>query len=172
MYRTTQPGNLVAALLLACLALVAGVGYATGWHPIALAVAVLLALVLVIFRSLTIEIDDAELRCWFGDGLIRRRFSLADITAATPVRNKWFYGWGVERVSAQAPHASVKISTAPMICRRRICFISDGWLDRAAPVPVSKLVTQSLYQCRLSASAAGLPTHRANQLTRFPLSSG
>ena len=53
---------------------------------------------LFLFRSLTIEIDSTELRCFFGDGLIKRRFPLVEIISAKPVRNRWYYGWGVRLI--------------------------------------------------------------------------
>ena len=49
----------------------------------------------ILFRSLTIELNYSELRCYFGDGLISRRFPLSEIVSASPVRNRWYYGWGI-----------------------------------------------------------------------------
>lgn len=95
MYRATQPGTLLVAVLSSCLASVVVAGFCVGWHPVVLAVSAVLLLVLGLFRSLTIEIDRRELRCFFGDGIIRRRFALSDIASVTPVRNKWYYGWGI-----------------------------------------------------------------------------
>ena len=95
MYRTTQPGTLLVAILVVSLAVVSAIGSSTGWHPVVAVVAAMLGLILIVFRSLTIEIDETELRCWLGDGLVRRRFPLSEIASARPVRNKWYYGWGI-----------------------------------------------------------------------------
>ena len=95
MYRTTQPGTLLVAILVVSLAVVASIGFSTGWHPVPAVVAAVLVFILIVFRSLTIEIDASELRCFLGDGLVRRRFPLSEIASARPVRNKWYYGWGV-----------------------------------------------------------------------------
>jgi hypothetical protein len=53
------------------------------------------ALVALLFGSLTVEIRDDRLVCYFGPGLIRRSFRLADITGCAAVRNHWLYGWGI-----------------------------------------------------------------------------
>lgn len=98
MYRRTQPGTLLVVFLLITM-VVLGVGLYLVWLPIPLVIAeAILLLTLVIFRSLTIEIDADELRCWFGGGLIKRRFRLAEIVSAEPVRNHWYYGWGIRLV--------------------------------------------------------------------------
>ena len=95
MYRRTQFATVIVGSLLFAVVVLGALAYSTGWPlPFLLTDAVLL-LVLLIFRSLTIDIDDRELRCWFGDGLIHRRFELADIVEARPVRNHWYYGWGI-----------------------------------------------------------------------------
>jgi len=95
VYRRTQPGTLVVLTLLCGVVLAGAVAVSTDWHPVTLAAGSILIVALILFRSLTIEIDTSELRCFFGDGFIRRRFSLSEITSAIPVRNKWYYGWGV-----------------------------------------------------------------------------
>ncbi len=95
MYRRTQPGTTMVAILLVGIGVVGAVGISSGGHPVTLVVGGILVVCLVLFRSLTIEIDAEELRCFFGDGLIRRRFRLVEIASATAVRNRWWYGWGI-----------------------------------------------------------------------------
>jgi hypothetical protein len=60
-----------------------------------LAVLVLLAVMAVLFASLTIEIQGGLLTVWFGPGLIRKRVPLATIRSCEVVRNPWWYGWGI-----------------------------------------------------------------------------
>lgn len=96
MYRRTQKGTLLVVVLLGGIASVWAIGVWGSWHPVIPVVEAILLLVLVLFRSLTIEVDRAELRCFFGGGLIRRRFPLSRIESAKPVRNKWYYGWGIK----------------------------------------------------------------------------
>lgn len=47
------------------------------------------------FRSLTVEIDSRDLKLFFGDGIIKRSFSLADIESASPMRTTPLMGWGI-----------------------------------------------------------------------------
>ena len=49
----------------------------------------------VLFYRLRVEVTSEYLSFAFGIGLIRRKFALADVAGATPVRNKWYYGWGI-----------------------------------------------------------------------------
>jgi hypothetical protein len=59
------------------------------------AILIVLALALVLFHSLTTEIEGSDSNCRFGLGLIRKRFPLSDIVGAGGVRNHWFAGWGI-----------------------------------------------------------------------------
>jgi hypothetical protein len=59
------------------------------------AIVVLLALVLLLFSSLTVRVDPEHVALRFGPGLIRKRFRTALILEAVPVRNRWWYGWGI-----------------------------------------------------------------------------
>jgi 4-amino-4-deoxy-L-arabinose transferase-like glycosyltransferase len=63
--------------------------------PALLLLAVVLAVVLALFWSLTVEVDEREIRLRFGIGLIRRHIDRARVVRAHPVRNKWYYGWGI-----------------------------------------------------------------------------
>lgn len=59
-------------------------------------IAALLAVVVgSLFGSLTVSVDDTQVQCRFGPGPFRRRFPIGDIDRAEPVRNKWYYGWGM-----------------------------------------------------------------------------
>ena len=55
----------------------------------------LLVVVLLNFCTLTVTVSDGWLDCRFGLGLIWRRIRLSDVQLAEPVRNKWYYGWGI-----------------------------------------------------------------------------
>lgn len=52
----------------------------------------------VFFSSLTVEVDDEELRFYFGPGFWTRRIPLADIQTAEVVRNSPFVGWGIRYI--------------------------------------------------------------------------
>jgi hypothetical protein len=63
--------------------------------------AVLIApvLMLLLFGSLTVRIDESALTISYGIGLIRRRVPLDDIAAAEQTRTKWYEGWGIRITS-------------------------------------------------------------------------
>jgi hypothetical protein len=67
----------------------------TGWHPLALAVLAIPALVLLLFHSLTVEVTDETVHVYFGAGLASFDFALRDIATVVAVRNPWYYGWGI-----------------------------------------------------------------------------
>lgn len=54
-----------------------------------------LGLVTILFSTLTVEIDDQELRFYFGPGFWRKRIPLRDIKHVEVVRNTVYYGWGI-----------------------------------------------------------------------------
>jgi len=97
-YQHTQPGILVRYMMGGMLLLVAGIAAEAGGGPAStgLWIAVpILAVLLILFHSLTATIDERELLVSFGPGLIRKRFCLAEIQGASQVRNRWYYGWGI-----------------------------------------------------------------------------
>jgi hypothetical protein len=95
VYRRTQFGAAIVAAVGSAVVLVGALGVLTGRHPVAVAVLVLLVAALAMFCCLTIEIDRRQLRCFFGPGLIRRTIAVHEIVSAQPVRNRWYYGWGI-----------------------------------------------------------------------------
>ena len=58
-------------------------------------VLIILAACILLFFSLTVEIDSDALRFRFGIGRIRKSVHLGEIKKAKPVRNRWIYGWGI-----------------------------------------------------------------------------
>ena len=58
-------------------------------------VAAIVILMLVLFSSLTTEVSEEDFTFWFGIGVVRKRILLSDIAACRPVRNPWYYGWGI-----------------------------------------------------------------------------
>ena len=97
-YKHTQTGYLILFV-----ALVASVFFAWLFWIIPeteprLSVAVLMAaivLLLVSFSTLTVAIDEQYVRIQFGYGIYRKKFPVKDIVSANPVKNHWYYGWGI-----------------------------------------------------------------------------
>jgi hypothetical protein len=53
------------------------------------------ALVLLLFGSMTVFMDERQVGIRFGIGIIRKKFALQDIESFRKVRNPWYYGWGI-----------------------------------------------------------------------------
>jgi len=95
VYRHTQFGTLTVVSVGAAIVVLVLITATTGWHFVSIGVLAILVVLVVLFYSLTVTVDQHELTCFFGPGLIRRRFGLAEIVGAVPVRNRWYYGWGI-----------------------------------------------------------------------------
>jgi hypothetical protein len=67
-------------------------------YLVSLIIGLLLLIVLFLFISLNVVVDDQSIRLWFGLGLIRKRIPLSEVKSAQPVRNKWYYGWGIRLI--------------------------------------------------------------------------
>ena len=63
------------------------------------ATAAIFGVLLVMFATLTVVVDDTALQMWFGVGLLRRVVPLDDVVAARSLRIPWWTGWGVRAVS-------------------------------------------------------------------------
>lgn len=124
LYRHTQFGTFTAAFLAGAIACIAILGYALGWSPVASGVLVILLLAFVLFHSLTVEVDGRHLNARFGVGLIRKRLDIREIKDAYPVRNRWFYGWGIH----MTPH---------------------GWLYNVSGLGAVEIVFTSGKRCRI-----------------------
>ncbi|MGH8099816.1 MAG: hypothetical protein ACREIW_00865 [Chthoniobacterales bacterium] len=98
-YEHTQIGYLTIAVV--SVAAIAVVIIAIPAPPpnqeILLGVFVVLVLTAIVFRKLTITIENEMLRACFG-GLICKKVTLAKIVAFQPIRIRWWYGWGIHLV--------------------------------------------------------------------------
>jgi hypothetical protein len=64
-----------------------------------LAVWLLVIAVGLLMARLTVVVDHESVAAAFGWGWPRRRIELATVVDATPVRNRWWAGWGIRKVS-------------------------------------------------------------------------
>jgi len=98
MYEHRQFGRTTLIALVAAIALVGLLPVFDRSVPvlvIAGAVMLVLLLAALICSSLTVSVDERMLRVRFGPGPIRRTIELKDIAAAQPVKNPWWYGYGI-----------------------------------------------------------------------------
>jgi hypothetical protein len=97
-YSHTQkvPDNVMAVATLAGLAL----GLTPPGLIARLAVVGVMGAVGYQFRSLTVEVDDNELRLQFGDGPIRKTFPLSEVTGVQTTRTSPLAGWGMRWIGS------------------------------------------------------------------------
>jgi len=102
-YRHTQFGWSLIAIVVGVglleLTVVALSTVSTMAITLAGAMAAIFAVLLVMFATLTVVVDDKALQLRFGVGLLRRVVPLGDVVAARAVRIPWWTGWGVRAVS-------------------------------------------------------------------------
>lgn len=65
------------------------------WIAVVGVILAITAITILVFGWLTVQVANDSLQVRFGVGLIRRRFSIAELRAARAVRNPWYYGWGI-----------------------------------------------------------------------------
>jgi uncharacterized membrane protein YdbT with pleckstrin-like domain len=94
-YEHTQVGYVIIVGIVVAMVGIGIILANEGRNWIAIAVLVVLAVVLVLFNSLTVVINEEELVVQFGGGAIRKRFKLNEIDSCQPVRVPWYYGWGI-----------------------------------------------------------------------------
>jgi hypothetical protein len=95
LYRHKQSGHVLQRALIGSAAGILFLGLIVGVAAIALSLAAVLALAGWAFSSLTVEISPDELTWFFGPGVFRKRIPRDEIVNASPVQNKWWWGWGI-----------------------------------------------------------------------------
>jgi len=97
-YKHTQFGTLTVSLLVAAVVLLALLGFIVEWHSVTIGAFLILLVCVALFHSLTVEISNNHLEIRFGVGIVKKRFEIKDIEKAYPVRNRWYYGWGIRLI--------------------------------------------------------------------------
>lgn len=103
-YKHTQIGYLMIVVTLAVLGLFTWLQITARMEPSSpesgtnfamTAVMVLILFILASFSTLTITVDEQSLNLWFGWGVFRKTFPLAEIASVKKVKNHWYHGWGI-----------------------------------------------------------------------------
>ena len=55
-------------------------------------------IIFILFHSLSVRISPREIFLSFGVGLLRKKFSIADICSVKVVRNRWYNGFGIKKI--------------------------------------------------------------------------
>jgi hypothetical protein len=93
-YHHTQRGILIVVVCLAGAVLAAAAVWRSGQWSAAVTPIALIAIALV-FSSLTVELNEKELRWYFGPGFWTYRLPLDEIETVAAVRNHWWNGFGI-----------------------------------------------------------------------------
>lgn len=94
-YRHRQFGTITAFAMAAAVLVTAFLALTQPDGPGYLPLLALLTFAQLAFVSLTVEVGAQVLAVRFGVGWIRFHFPIDQIRSARPVRNRWFYGWGI-----------------------------------------------------------------------------
>ena len=107
-YENTQPGTFIRVMtvswvfffgVLAVVMLVLGQKEAAiGLGVVTVMAAVILGIVYALFHSLTVRVSRSDIALSFGVGLIRKQFSIGDISSASIVQNRWHNGFGIRKI--------------------------------------------------------------------------
>jgi hypothetical protein len=94
-YKHTQIGY---SLIISYIFVVLGIGYVnivTDFAPGANFALIFIFLVIGIFATLTVDVDNRTISIRFGMGFIRKRFQLNEIECYRVVKNPWYYFLGI-----------------------------------------------------------------------------
>lgn len=97
IYKHTQVGYLMIFVMGTGLYLLLNFFYLHGFGVFFVAVFAILAVCLLLFAALTVEVDGSDVSLSFGIGIIRKKFPVSDIESVEIVRNPWYYGWGIRK---------------------------------------------------------------------------
>ena len=107
-YENTQPGTFIRVMtvswvfffgVLAVVMLVLGQKEAAiGLGVVTVMAAVILGIVYALFHSLIVRVSRSDIALSFGVGLIRKQFSIGDISSASIVQNRWYNGFGIRKI--------------------------------------------------------------------------
>jgi hypothetical protein len=94
-YHHVQIGRLLITSYGTLCLLTAAVMVATGFGPFFMYVMLVFGVLLAIFATLTVAVDDRAITFEYYLGFPRMRFKIEKIAACRIVRNRWYYGWGI-----------------------------------------------------------------------------
>ena len=96
-YRHTQAGRMIWLVL--AIAMIISIAAATIAELAVLTMAAIIGSAILLtgwmLGSLTVSVDGGMLSWWFGPGVWKKRVALAEIEDFEPVRNRWWWGFGI-----------------------------------------------------------------------------
>jgi hypothetical protein len=147
-YRQTQ---VAWPAIIPLVAVMLPLGVAFAWEhltgPLVL-IAVVTAVILLLFATLTVTVDDTAVDARFGIGLVGKRLPFARIRSYQVVRNPWYYGWGIHFIPGGMLYNASGLSAIELRLTNGRCIrIGSGEPDvlaaalrRAAPAISDQIV--------------------------------
>lgn len=93
-YQKIQYGFIVTIPTLFLTLFLGGIGTVTA-NVFLFCYGVFCLLIAALFYRLVVTVTEDAIQIRFGIGLIRKTIPLTSVVSAEPVRNRWWYGWGV-----------------------------------------------------------------------------
>lgn len=94
MYEKTQQGTIINMMVGIVLLILLSLAWMTK-TPETLLTGLFLGIVLLLFWRMTVRVDPEHITISYGIGLIRKTIERTEIIEVAPVRNKWYYGFGI-----------------------------------------------------------------------------
>ena len=97
-YQHTQKGTLIVGILLSsAIFMLAIAAFAQERTVVAMLIVATCIMIVAswLFSSLTVEVNENELRWHFGPGFWKKKIERAEISKVLPLKTKWWYGWGI-----------------------------------------------------------------------------
>jgi len=95
VYKHTQIGYSLLNSYTIVFLVIGVINFVTEFAPLALLALIVIALTISTFATLTVTVNQREIRLRFGIGIIRKRFQLADIVRYQEVKSPWYYLLGI-----------------------------------------------------------------------------
>ena len=97
-YQHTQIGYVLIVALGAATLMIVRLLFVTNFNLGAILVLAVMALCLLAFATLTVQVTERDIHLRFGIGFLQRHFALKDIQSYRAVRNPWYYAWGIHAI--------------------------------------------------------------------------
>ena len=94
-YRHSQFGTLVVVMISVVMLFELVLTFFVGAHVLVIVFLALMALVLMAFHSLTVDVDRERIRVRFGWSPFGKTIRTGEVRDVREVRNRWYYGWGI-----------------------------------------------------------------------------
>jgi len=95
-YKHTQVSYLFVFIMI-ILTLIIGISFVSTTFSVEVIPIIIIILCIVgSFASLTVTVDDKDLKLKFGYGIFSKKFKLEKIASVKAVRHHWYHGWGIK----------------------------------------------------------------------------